>query len=122
MLENVIVYLVSTLHVEWENDYYVGEIDLLRERILESVEQFCLEELKLPYNFDIEEITPDQLKHVNTGDDTFIFLFEGETRKKKNVFVPEELLWLDYDSGEISEGKPKNHPDRPEGVTGWKSK
>ena len=122
MLENVIVYLVSTLHIEWEENHYVGEIDILRERILESVEQFCIEELNLPPNFELEEITPDQLKNVVTGNDTFIFLFEGETRKKKNVFVPEEFLWLDYDSGEIVEGKPKNHSDRPEGVTGWKSK
>ena len=120
-MEVTIIYLVSTIAAVLEKEYYTNDdLKKLREDLLNSIEDIMAE--KGIENFTIEEITPDQLAHVSTGDDTYIFLYEGSTRKKKNVYVPEDLMWLDYDKGEVVVGEPKDHPEYPVGVSGWVEK
>ena len=116
-----IVYLVSTISVVLEREYYTNDdLKKLREELINSIEDLMAEKgIKF---FDIEEITPEQLAHIETSNNTFIFLYEGNTKKRKNVYVPENLMWLDYDKGEVVIGEPKDHPEYPVGVSGWVEK
>jgi hypothetical protein len=115
------IYLVSNISVVLEREYYTNEdLKKLRNNLIRSIEDKTYS-LGIKF-FDIEEITPEQLAHIKTDDDTYIFMYEGKTRKKKNVYVPEELMWLDYDKGEVVVGEPKNHPEYPVDITSWKKK
>ena len=120
-MENIIVYLVATISSVLEKEYYTNDdLKKLRENLISGIED-QMYELGVKF-FDIEEITPEQLVHIKTDNETYIFLYEGNTRKKKNVFVPEDLMWLDYDTGEVVVGEPENHPEYPVDVASWKKK